>query len=132
MVAETTASSMTRAIALALCLALSGSARADEWTGPDKTVHFAVSASIAAGLGVTVHHFTGSTGDAVSSGLVGALLAGVAKELLDLAGLGTPSWKDLAWDALGAATGAIFTLLWSKWVAPRIAGAHGSPLRVLW
>ncbi len=115
-----------------LCIALTGAARADDWTGPDKTLHFAVSASISAGLGVTVLHFTGSTGDAVSSGLIGSLISGVAKELIDLAGRGTPSWKDLAWDALGAATGAIFTLLWSKWVAPKIAGEPESPLRVLW
>lgn len=36
-----------------------------------------------------------------------ALGAGVAKEVADLAGLGHPSWKDLAWDVVGTGTGLL-------------------------
>lgn len=40
---------------------------------------------------------------ALGSGL--AIGAGIAKEMLDLAGLGHPSWKDFTWDLIGTATG---------------------------
>lgn len=46
---------------------------------------------------------------AVGGGVTAA--AGVGKELADLAGFGTPSWKDLAWDGIGLATGLL--LAWS-------------------
>ncbi|MBL8916218.1 MAG: hypothetical protein JNM17_36295 [Archangium sp.] len=83
----------------------------DDWLGPDKALHFSVSA------GISVAAYGGAmliTDDvrlrvALSSGI--SLLAGTAKELADLAGLGTPSWKDFAWDVIGTFTGVVTALL---------------------
>lgn len=100
---------------LALAILSSTVVRADDdWGGPDKVLHFSASA------GIAVAAYTGSmflTDDvrlriALSSGV--ALLAGTAKELADLAGLGTPSWKDFAWDVLGTFTGVVTALLFDQ------------------
>lgn len=85
----------------------------DPWLGPDKALHFSVSAGLAVGA------YTGAmflTDDArvrfaLSAGV--ALLAGTAKELVDLSGLfhGDPSWKDFTWDVAGSFVGAVASLL---------------------
>jgi putative lipoprotein len=77
----------------------------DPWWGRDKALHFGASATIAAGsygLGSLV--LDGRAERALFGGGV-ALLAGVGKETLDLAGYGDPSWKDLAWDGIGTLVG---------------------------
>ena len=62
----------------------------DPWLAADKWQHFGISSALAAGgYGV------------------GALTAGVGKELWDLGGGGTPSWRDLTWDVAGTATGLL-------------------------
>jgi len=81
----------------------------DPWFGRDKAVHFAVSASLAT-LGYAVAgQFPPSRENLVLRLVFGgsaAMTLGVAKEVLDLTlRLGTPSWKDLAWDAAGTVTG---------------------------
>ncbi|HVE85241.1 MAG TPA: hypothetical protein VND93_20455 [Myxococcales bacterium] len=102
-------------IALAFAVA-AGSARAqapppdpDPWLGPDKALHFAVSAGIAGGgYGLAGLWQPSSELQRLVAGGSAALAVGVAKELLDLtAGLGTPSWKDLAWDVAGTAVGLV-------------------------
>jgi uncharacterized protein YfiM (DUF2279 family) len=40
-----------------------------------------------------------------------ALGAGIAKEMYDRAGHGTPSLRDLSWDAIGVATGLVASWL---------------------
>lgn len=97
------------ALGLALGIVLAGAqARAaddDPWVGQDKTLHFAVSAGIAAGgyaAGVVLFDDRGA---ALLLGAGVAAAAGIAKETADLAGLGDPSWKDLAWDGMGLVTG---------------------------
>jgi hypothetical protein len=47
---------------------------------------------------------------AALAGFGTSVLVGAAKEGLDLAGLGTPSWTDFAWDAIGAAVGVLLSL----------------------
>ena len=50
------------------------------------------------------------TPDPLTRAAAGATLglgAGIAKELLDLAGAGDPSWRDLTWDVVGTATGVL-------------------------
>jgi putative lipoprotein len=50
------------------------------------------------------------TSDPLTRAAAGATLAlgaGIAKELLDLAGTGDPSWRDLTWDVVGTATGVL-------------------------
>lgn len=77
----------------------------DPWFGRDKALHFAASFAVSSGgyaLGVatTEERWVGL---AVGSGL--ALGLGAAKEGLDAAGLGTPSWRDFTWDCVGALVG---------------------------
>ena len=45
-----------------------------------------------------------------------SLLAGAAKELADLAGLGHPSWRDFAWDLAGNGVGLIVSFLLDRFV----------------
>jgi putative lipoprotein len=77
----------------------------DPWLGPDKALHFGASAAIAGGGyafgAVLFEDYAPRVG--LATGL--ALSAGVTKEALDAAGLGRPSWRDLAWDVFGTAVG---------------------------
>jgi putative lipoprotein len=98
----------------ALTLSLASPAQTrdpDPWLGPDKALHFSVSVGIT-GLGYTATAFLT---DDVRLRLLGggalSLIAGAAKELADLAGFGTPSWKDFTWDVIGTATGLLASWL---------------------
>jgi len=85
----------------------SSAARADDdpFWGRDKALHFAVAGTISGtGYGVT----TALSADRWKAFAIGGALAvgaGALKEGLDAAGLGDPSWKDFAWDVIGAACG---------------------------
>lgn len=84
----------------------------DPWLGPDKLLHFGASALIAAGgYGVGKATIGGYAGPAILGSSL-ALAAGATKEILDLAGLGHPSWRDVTWDVIGtaAATGLCLTI----------------------
>ena len=101
---------MRRFALLLLPLVLSVSNRAhaadqDPWFGPDKALHFGVSAGLAGGLyAVSATQFESRTPPLLIG--AGATLAiGAGKELADMAGLGDPSWKDFAWDAIGTVVG---------------------------
>lgn len=80
----------------------------DPWLGRDKALHFGASFGIATGgYGAAALMGEGTTVRlGMGAGL--ALGAGVGKELLDLAGFGHPSWRDLAWNVLGTASGLLF------------------------
>lgn len=100
----------------------------DPWFAPDKALHFSFSAGIA-GLGyggAALFTEDRAVRLAVGGGL--ALTAGIAKELLDLAGLGQPSWKDLVWDLAGTATGLLVSwlvdLLVTSLSSPCVNGAR--------
>ncbi len=84
---------------------------ADPWWGPDKKLHFAASATIAAGAygGASLAYDTRLPRVLWGTGL--ALGAGLAKEGYDLTGRGDPSWRDLTWDVAGTATGVGLSLL---------------------
>ena len=71
---------------------------ADDWTGPDKTKHFAVSAVIgAAAYAITEDR---------SQAFMLALAPGLAKEIYDSTQSDNHfSSKDMLWNALGAAVG---------------------------
>ena len=93
-------------IAVTLVTLTSASARAeDSWWGADKALHFGATASIAGGgyaLGALAWDGYAPR-IALGTGL--GLGAGIGKEVLDAAGLGDPSWKDLTWDLIGTAVG---------------------------
>jgi putative lipoprotein len=77
----------------------------DPFWGTDKALHFAVAGSIA---GATYGATTAFTDDRWKAFAIGGGMAvglGALKEGLDAAGLGDPSWKDFAWDVIGAAAG---------------------------
>ena len=101
-------------LAGAALLLAGGPARADEdrWLGRDKGLHAAASAAIAAGGYAASTPWIDSRAGRAAIGASLALAAGAGKEIWD-AGRegGDPSWKDLAWDAIGTAVGVGLALL---------------------
>ena len=77
----------------------------DAWFGRDKFNHFVVSTSIATETYLIAAHHTPARWHALAIGAGVTLAAGATKEGVDALGRGTPSWRDLAWDAIGAAAG---------------------------
>jgi VanZ family protein len=88
--------------AIVACLGLAGGvteARADAWTGPDKTKHLVAGLIIAAPVSMLA--------DSWRAGAAAGCAVGVAKELHDMRSPGhTPSYKDAVVTCLGAAIGA--------------------------
>ena len=78
----------------------------DSWTGQDKVDHAVVSAMIGGVAGASMDNKYAAFGV--------AMLPGIAKELYDMTGRGTPSWKDLAADAAGAAIGVYIGNCWLR------------------
>lgn len=89
----------------------------DPWLGPDKALHCAFSAGIAGAGYAGTAFFTDDVGVRLLVGGGLSLGAGAAKELVELAGFGHPSWKDFAWDVVGAATGLLVAWLIDHLVA---------------
>ncbi len=112
---------MKRTAALLVALSIGASApataqEADAWWSTDKALHFSVSAGIAgAGYGVTAA-FSDDLRCKLAFGGGLALSAGVAKELWDLNGHGSPSWKDFTWDVIGVATGLLLSWVIDRYV----------------
>lgn len=107
------------ALLVALGIVLPTRARADAndpWFARDKALHFAASASITgAGYGGTAL-LTERPWLRLASGAALGLAAGVGKELYDQSGRGHASWRDLTWDAVGTATGAVVAWLIDRYV----------------
>ncbi|WP_437658852.1 hypothetical protein [Sorangium sp. So ce1182] len=78
---------------------------ADPWFGDDKARHFCASMVLASGGYALGALATEDIGGRIALGAAVALGAGLAKEALDAAGYGTPSFRDLVWDALGTSAG---------------------------
>jgi putative lipoprotein len=116
-----TCSSRVAAILVVLPILLCAqAARAedDPFFGSDKALHFVAAGAIAGtGYGVTTA-FTDERWKAFLIGGSAAVAAGALKEGLDATGFGDPSWKDFAWDVIGAAAG-----LGAAWVID--VAAHG-------
>jgi len=92
------------ALAMVLCASVAH-ADDDPFFGTDKALHFAVAGAIAgSGYGITTA-LTADRWKALAIGGGAAVGAGALKEGLDAAGYGDPSWKDFAWDVIGAAAG---------------------------
>lgn len=79
----------------------------DRWLGPDKALHFGVSAALAAGGYALSVPLTDTEPPRLIVGASLALGAGIAKELYDWSGRGDASFRDLAWDVLGTVTGLL-------------------------
>jgi putative lipoprotein len=119
---------------------LSANATADDtdrWLGPDKALHFGVSAGLAAGgYGISTLVLEQPWQRALAGGSFSLALGG-GKELYDLSGHGDPSWKDFTWDALGTAVGLGIALLVDAALSPgspkqepsRTSGTAGMAIR---
>jgi putative lipoprotein len=91
----------------------------DPWVGTDKSQHFVASAGLAlTGYGLA-RPLSRERVPSLIAGAGLALSAGITKEALDLGGDGSASWKDLAWDAMGAATG-----LAVMWIVDLLVGVR--------
>lgn len=78
----------------------------DPWIARDKAFHFDASLGIAATTyALASWKLTDSRGYALAIAGGTTLAIGAAKEGADALGLGTPSWRDFAWDAIGALAG---------------------------
>jgi putative lipoprotein len=105
---------MLRAVALVAAVTILSPAAharaqdADPWFARDKALHFGVSAGITivgyAGASLKTDHRPTRRAAAILLGLT----AGVSKEVWDAFGPGDASWRDLAWDVIGTATGVLF------------------------
>ena len=108
---------------LLLGLAVSSPAHAgdpDPWIANDKLLHFGVSAGIAGGSYAASATVFEARGHALLAAAGFTLAVGAGKELLDLAGWGTPSWKDFVADVAGTVVG--LALAWSVDLLVRGAG----------
>jgi len=111
----------TLAVALALlalfaCRSSAQAAEPDPWFGRDKAIHFSVSFALAGNAYADSSAFTKRTCIRVLSGVGVALSAGIAKELADRYDGGDASWRDLAWDAVGTATGTLVAWLVDRYL----------------
>jgi putative lipoprotein len=98
---------LRRAVAplLALTLLSSTASAADPWLGRDKLAHFGASAVIA-GIGYGASMIgTNDLRLRIAFGVGAGVLVGGAKEMVDMAGFGDPSWKDFTWDIAGTVVG---------------------------
>lgn len=96
----------------------------DPWLGPDKALHASVAGGLALGGYALSLAFTDDVGPRLAVGAGVSLGLGALKELIDLAGFGTPSWKDFAWDAVGCAVGLLTALLLDRLVLLPLAQAE--------
>lgn len=92
-----------------LVAARAAQADEDPWFGPDKALHFTLSAAIAGGGYAIAVPLTQGVDDprrwrlAAGAGL--AIAAGAGKEISDRYDGGDASWRDFTWDLIGTATG---------------------------
>ena len=80
---------------------------ADAWLGQDKLKHFFTAAFVQS-FGYGALRATGAPhGVSLAGATAGTAAASAGKELWDARGHGTPSARDLAWDALGAGAATV-------------------------
>lgn len=101
----------------------------DPWFGPDKALHFSVSAALAAGGYAASSPWLESRTERAVAGSAFSLTLGAGKELWDLAGHGDPSWRDFTWDVVGTAVGVALAVGIDALASPKRDGtqstAHG-------
>ena len=74
---------------------------------PDKVKHFVAGAVIGGTTQYLTYKATGNKNTAFFVGLGVSTLAGVAKELYDKQGHGTPSVKDAVWTSIGGLSSCV-------------------------
>ncbi len=83
----------------------------DPWLAKDKALHFGISAGIAGGTYAASAAIFEARGHALLTAAGVTIAIGAGKEMLDLAGYGTPSWRDFAADVAGTIVG--LAVAWS-------------------
>ncbi len=94
----------------------------DPWFAMDKARHFAAASLLAGGAYAVAAGCDASGEGRLWAGGLTAMGAGAAKELWDLRGHGDPSWRDLAWDGVGTATGLVTAWWVDRWWQRRQGG----------
>jgi putative lipoprotein len=82
-------------------------ARADDWWGRDKALHFTLSIGISSAAYAAAAPLTERRDYRAGVGAATALTLGAMKEGYDALGHGDPSWRDFAWDLAGTAVGVM-------------------------
>lgn len=121
-VCSNTIADVTRIVALLASLSVATPAVAadgDQWFARDKALHASAGATLGLGGYAAGALVFGGSGKRVASGLVAGIGVGAAKEWHDRGGRGTASWRDLAWDGIGAAAGVTVA-----WMIDRARRAH--------
>ena len=83
---------------------------ADPWFGSDKALHLGAASAIGAGGYAAGAAVFDRTTPRVLSGMTAAVTVGAAKEWHDHLAGGQASWRDMAWNGVGAAVGV--TIAW--------------------
>jgi putative lipoprotein len=97
-----------RGLALIVALHLGGAAgRTDPWISPDKAKHFFLSAFVESVSFSAFRAANAGRGISLAGGAAVSAALGVGREIYDYYHPGTPSFKDLAWDAAGIAAAAM-------------------------
>jgi len=123
---------MSRSLAAPVLLGLvlasrsAAASEADPWFGPDKALHFGLSAALAAGGYAAASPWLESRTERALLGAGFALTLGASKELWDLAGHGDPSFRDFTWDVAGTAFGIALAVTCDALLRPRPGGAPGA------
>lgn len=101
------------------------------WLAPDKAQHFAACGLVSLVCFAAASRRGASRRAAFVVSLCSGLVVGVAKELLDLAGLwptgGAFSWRDLVADAAGSVVVTLALVLRDAGVAQRRAAKRATP-----
>ena len=97
-----------RGLALLVTLHLGGHAKGpDPWLSPDKAKHFFASVFVESVSFSVLRASHASRSTALAGATIFSLGVGAGREIYDYYHPGTPSLKDLAWDAAGIAAAAI-------------------------
>ena len=124
-----------RLLAIAIAANLLVGARAaraddDPWLGPDKALHFSLSALIAGGGYAAAVPITDDRRWRLAAGAGLAIAAGAGKEIADRYDGGDASWRDFTWDLIGTATGVGIAWLIDRLVSRPRVHAHAAELSV--
>lgn len=99
------------ALVFALCVASTAPRGLDDIAGSDKLLHAGASATITAATWGAAAAVDAPLPLRLATSVGAGVAAGVAKEIVDLAGFGTPSAGDLVYDAFGIAIGVAVALV---------------------
>jgi uncharacterized protein YfiM (DUF2279 family) len=94
----------------------------DRWFARDKAQHFGATAALGAGGYAVASTIAERERWRVAAGIGAGIGAAATKELWDRSHAGDASWRDLAWGAVGTATGVTIA-----WAIDRVRQRHRHP-----